>query len=146
MLSRPGLDLILGLGLGMVLCLNERSWADKSKIEGDLRTIQGEWVSKDEQGESIWSFEGDHVSLKTPTRAYEMTIKLDPNAEPEKHIDFNVLEDSPNAKGHKAPGIYKLSADGTLKICFADGDAGRPREFKTDFGKSFSFNLKKKKK
>ena len=46
------------------------------KIEGDLKTMQGEWVSKDDQGESVWKFKGEHVSLKTPTRAYEMTIKV----------------------------------------------------------------------
>ncbi len=111
------------------------------KIDGDLKTVQGEWVSKDDQGESVWKFKGEHVSLKTPTRAYEMTIKLNAKGEPEKHIDFDVLEDSPNAKGYKAQGIYKLTSDGTLKICFGDGDSGRPKEFKTDFGKSFSFDL-----
>ena len=117
----------------------------KVKIEGDLKTMQGEWVSKDDQGESVWKFKGEHVSLKTPTRAYEMTIKVNAKGEPEKHIDFDVLDDSPNAKGYKAQGIYKLTADGTLKICFGDGDSGRPKEFKTDFGKSFSFDLKRKK-
>ena len=95
--------------------------------------------------ESVWKFKGEHVSLKTPTRAYEMTIKLNPKGEPEKHIDFDVPEDSPNAKGYKAQGIYKFDQDGTLKICFSDGDSGRPKEFKTDFGKSFSFDLKRKK-
>ncbi len=95
--------------------------------------------------ESVWNFKAEHVSLKTPTRAYEMSIKLNPKGEPEKHIDFDVSTDSPNAKGYKAQGIYKFAADRTLKICFSDGDSGRPREFKTDFGKSFSFDLKRKK-
>ena len=117
----------------------------KVKIEGDLKAMQGEWVSKDDQGESVWKFKSEHVSLKTPTRAYEMTIKLNAKGQPEKHIDFDVLDDSPNAKGYKAQGIYKLAPDGTLKICFGDGDSGRPKEFKTDFGKSFAFDLKKKK-
>ena len=116
------------------------------KIEGDLKTMQGQWISKDGQGaESVWNFKEEHVSLKTPTRTYEMNIKLNPKGEPAKHIDFDVSEKSPNAKGYKAQGIYKLTDDGILKICFGDGDSGRPKEFKTDSGKTFSFDLKKKK-
>ena len=115
------------------------------KIEGDLKEMQGQWISKDGQGgESVWNFKEEHVSLKTPTRAYEMTIKLNSKGEPEKHIDFDVAENSPNAKGYKAQGIYKFTDDGTLKICFGNGDSGRPKEFKTDSGKTFSFDLKKK--
>jgi uncharacterized protein (TIGR03067 family) len=108
--------------------------------------MQGEWISKDGQGaESVWNFEEEHVSLKTPTYAYEMSIKLNSKGEPEKHIDFDMVENSPNAKGYKAQGIYKFTDDGILKICFANGDAGRPREFKTDPGKTFSFDLRTKK-
>ncbi len=130
-------------------CLRRAAAQEKTqglKIEGDLKTMQGEWTSKDGQGaESVWNFKEEHVSLKTPSRAYEMTIKLNSKGMPEKHIDFDVATDSPNAKGYKAQGIYKFTSDGTLKICFANGDSGRPKEFKTDFGKSFSFDLKKKK-
>jgi uncharacterized protein (TIGR03067 family) len=147
-IARMGLALVLGTALcaGPVVPSLASGKDQETKIEGDLKVMQGEWISKDEQGgESVWNFKGDHVSLKTPTRAYEMTIKLNPKGEPEKHIDFDVLNDSPNAKGYKAQGIYKLTSDDTLKICFSDGDSGRPKEFKTDFGKSFSFDLKKKK-
>jgi uncharacterized protein (TIGR03067 family) len=144
----PKVRLVLALTTTICAALVAPALADddstKVKIEGDLKTIQGEWVSKDDQGESVWKFKGDHVSLKTPTRAYEITIKLNAKGEPEKHIDFDVLDDSPNAKGYKAQGIYKLTEDGTLKICFGDGDSGRPKEFKTDFGKTFAFDLKRK--
>jgi uncharacterized protein (TIGR03067 family) len=136
--------LVMALCAGLIVSAFAGDEGSQVKIEGDLKTMQGEWVSKDDQGDSVWKFKGEHVSLKTPTRAYEMTIKLNAKGEPEKHIDFDVLDDSPNAKGYKAQGIYKLTADGILKICFGDGDSGRPKEFKTDFGKSFSFDLKKK--
>jgi uncharacterized protein (TIGR03067 family) len=117
------------------------------KIEGDLKEMQGEWISKDEEGgEGVWKFEGDHVTLKTPTRSYDMKIKINPKGQPEKQLEFDVSEQSPNAKGYQAQGIYKFTDDGTLKICFGDGESGRPKEFKTDFGKSFAFDLKKKKK
>ena len=125
---------------------DRRDPGQEPKIEGDLKTMQGEWISKDGQEmESVWKFKAEHVSLKTPTRAYEMSIKLNQKGEPEKHIDFDVSMDSPNAKGYKAQGIYRFTEDGTLKICFSDGDSGRPKEFKTNFGKSFSFDLKRKK-
>ncbi|QEH36178.1 hypothetical protein OJF2_47380 [Aquisphaera giovannonii] len=117
------------------------------KIEGDLKKMQGDWVTIDEKtsSESIWKFDGEHVTLKTPTRAYDMRIKVDSEGKPEKKIDFDVSDSSPNAKGYKAQGIYKFDDDGTFKICFSDGEAGRPKEFKTDFGKSFAFDLKRKK-
>ena len=100
--------LVLNLSLVGGFCPRRALAQDKGqvlKIEGDLRTMQGQWISKDEQGESVWNFKEEHVSLKTPTRAYEMTIKLNPKGEPEKHIDFDVSENSPNAKGYKARGF-----------------------------------------
>ncbi len=30
--------------------------ADDVKVEGDLKKMQGEWVSMDDQGESTWTF------------------------------------------------------------------------------------------
>lgn len=121
------------------------SLADELKVEGDLKALQGEWVSKDAQGESFWTFKGNHLSIKTPDRAYEVKITLDPKQTPEKHMDFEVLEDSPNAQGTKAAGIYKIGDDGMVKIAFAGADAERPTEFKTDPVKAFAFDLKKKK-
>jgi uncharacterized protein (TIGR03067 family) len=152
-LRREGIVLSLVVGLSLALGVMPGSSArgndDKgkeTKVEGDLKTIQGEWVSKDEQGaESTWTFKDDHLTIKAPGRGYEITIKLDSKAEPEKHMDFTVLEKSPNASGTKAEGIYKLIGDNKLMVCFGSPDGGsRPKEYKTDFGTSFSFELKKK--
>jgi uncharacterized protein (TIGR03067 family) len=142
------LSITLSLALATMtgaLAKGDDDKAKDTKVEGDLKELQGEWVSKDEQGaESTWTFKADRLSIKAPGREYEITIKLDPKGEPEKHMDFTVLETSPNAKGTKAEGIYKLTDGGKLMICFASGEASRPKEFKTDFGSSFSFELKKK--
>ena len=119
--------------------------ADEPKVEGDLKSLQGEWVSKDSQGESFWTFKGNHLSIKAPDRAYEVTITLDPKQSPEKHIDFEVTADSPNAKGTKAAGIYKIEGEDAVKIAFAGADAERPTEYTTAPTKSFAFDLKKKK-
>ena len=136
--------LVLGFGLilGTVPSLHAEDPKD-NEIKGDHKAIQGTWISKDDMGESIWIFKGDKLSLKTPTRAYEMTIKLDPDSKPERAIDFKVLESSPDAKNTKADGIYKIDGD-KLQICFGGQEAGRPKEFKMDFPNSFLFELKKK--
>ena len=60
--------------------------ADEPKIEGDLKALQGDWTSKDDQGESTWTFKGDKLHLKTPDREYEITIKIDDKAKPDKTI------------------------------------------------------------
>jgi uncharacterized protein (TIGR03067 family) len=118
--------------------------ADEPKVEGDLKALQGEWVSKDAQGESFWTFKGNRLSIKTPDRAYEIAVTLDPKQTPEKHMDFEVLDESPNAKGTKAAGIYKIEDDGSVRIAFAGAGAERPTEYKTDPANSFAFELKKK--
>ena len=112
--------------------------------KGDLKTLQGEWVSKDDTGESTWTFKDDKLTLKTPTRAYDIVIKLDSDAKPIKTIDMNVTETSPNSKGFKGRGIYKFNDDNkSATICFG-ADEKRPTEFKADFQTSFAFELKKK--
>lgn len=112
--------------------------------KGDLKIMQGEWVSKDDNGDSTWKFEGDKLTLKAPGRTYEIVVKLDEAAKPFKTIELNASEDSPNAKGFKGPGIYKLDGEKTLTICFGASNS-RPTEFKTDFAAStFTFELKKK--
>ena len=118
--------------------------ADEPKIEGDLKMLQGDWTSKDDQGESTWTFKGDKLHLKTPDREYKITITIDEKAKPDKTMDFAVAADSPNAKDFKALGIYKLDGEKKASICFgAEGD-NRPSAFETDFGKTFSFDLTRK--
>jgi uncharacterized protein (TIGR03067 family) len=123
--------------------------AEDEKAKADLEKMQGQWVSTDEQGESIWTFQGNELTLKTPTRSYKIKVSLNPTAEPEKHIDFEVLEDSPDAKGYKTQGIYRFADGGILKICFGTAESGRPKEFKTVIEEgqpeSFAFELKPKK-
>jgi len=131
--------------LALVACVAFAARADEPKIEGDLKTLQGEWVSKDEGGnESTWVFKGDKLHLKAhPDREYKVTIKIDEKAKPEKGIDFAVSDDSPNAKDFKAKGIYKLDGDKKATICFGVDDS-RPTEYKTDGQTQFSFDLVKK--
>jgi uncharacterized protein (TIGR03067 family) len=115
---------------------------EAQKVDDPLAAFQGTWTSTDESGESTWKFEGDRLSLKTPTREYKITIKLGKDGET-KTIDLEAAADSPDAAGYKAPGIYKIE-NGTLFICFGDEQSGRPKEFVNNFPMSFLFELKKK--
>jgi uncharacterized protein (TIGR03067 family) len=133
---------ILALGLAAIAPAATLA-ADEPK--GDLKKLQGEWTSKDDQGESTWKFEGDTLSLNAPGREYAIKVKVDGEAKPEKTIDFDVLEASPNAKGYKAAGIYKFTGDDKVTICFASADAGRPDDYEADFMNTFTFELSRKK-
>lgn len=120
--------------------------ADDPKVEGDLKLLQGDWVTKDEQGnESKWNFKGDKVTLKAQPgdREYAMTIKLDEKAKPDKTIDFAVSDDSKNSKGFKSPGIYKFDGDKKATFCFSADGQTRPKEYKTDLPNSVSVELVK---
>jgi uncharacterized protein (TIGR03067 family) len=145
---RNALASCLALGLALPAWSDEPKATDEQKAEvaRDLKKMQGEWVSKDDQGESTWAFKGDTLSLKTPTRAYAITITLDPTAKPIAAMDMKVSEDSPNAKGYTGLAIYKFEGENKLVICFGGGDAGRPTEFKSDTAgfTSFNFELKRK--
>lgn len=121
-----------------------RAEEPKKELTGDLKEIQGTWVSKDDTGESTWKFEGNSLLLKVPGREYDIAIKLDPEAKPEKALDFDVKQDSPNASGFKAPGIYKFDGKDKLVICFGV-EGQRPKEFKGDFQTSFLFEMTRKK-
>ena len=142
MISRRAL-LASSLGLLGLFTLGAR--ADDPKIEGDLKLLQGEWISKDEaKNESTWVFKGDKLHLKAhPDREYKITIKIDEKAKPEKTMDFAVADDSPNSKNYKAKGIYKLDGEKKVSICFGVDDK-RPTEYKTDVMTQFSFDLMKK--
>lgn len=112
--------------------------------ENDLKKMRGEWVSRDDAGESTWKFQGNKLSIKTPSRMYEITLTLDPKAKPRPTVDLKVGEDSPNARGTTGLAIYKFEGEKKLLICMGAGDAERPTEFKSDFPKIILFELTRK--
>jgi len=118
--------------------------AEEPKPEGDLASLQGEWTSKDDQGTAYWTFDGNRLSIKAPSRTYEMTFTLDPKTKPHKHIDFEVLDDSPNAPGTKAAGIYEVVDKSNVRIAVAAPNTDRPTNFKSSPTRAFAFDLKKK--
>jgi uncharacterized protein (TIGR03067 family) len=105
---------------------------DEEKVEGDLKTLQGKWTAKSGQGGTVtYTFKGNKLSIKAPSRSYEMTVTLDEKAKDAKAIDFKIDEAPDDAKGKTSKGIYKL--DGKDKFIFSfrvEGD--RPTEFKME--------------
>jgi uncharacterized protein (TIGR03067 family) len=60
-----------------------------------------------------------------------MTVTLDPDAKPEKTIDFKIDEGPEDAKGKTSKGIYKLVGDNKFIFCFSPmGD--RPAKFEQE--------------
>ncbi len=126
----------LRMSLCLTLALTGSAFAQQEKPEGDLKTIQGVWVStgKDAAQESHWTFEGNKLTLKTPTRNYRMEIELVPTKDPEKAINFRVADNSPSAPGSFVKGIYRFNEKDSLELAISDQEGKRPTSFKTDPG------------
>jgi uncharacterized protein (TIGR03067 family) len=121
------------------------SRGDDAPIEGDLKTIQGEWtVPSAAGGEVVYNFKGKILSIQAPTRSYKMTIKVDPKAKPEKSIDFHIDESPDDAKGKDSKGIYQLDGEDTLTLCFS-GEGDRPTKFEQIGFEQILTKLKRKK-
>jgi len=118
---------------------------DDVPIEGDLKSIEGEWtVPSGAGGEVLYTFKGKTLSIETPNRAYKMTIKLDPKAKPEKSIDFHIDEGPDDAKGKDSKGIYQLEGEDSLTLCFS-GEGDRPTKFEQIGFEQILTKLKRKK-
>ena len=134
-------------GLLSAACLTAgfTTHAADDPVEGDLKSIQGEWtVPSASGGEVSYTFKGGSLAIESPSRSYKMTIKLDPKAKPEKSIDFHIDDGPDDAKGKDSVGIYKFEDDGSLTLCFrAEGD--RPTKFEQIGFEQFVTKLKRKK-
>ena len=104
---------------------------DKEKVEGDLKKLQGKWSTSSGNGEKVsYAFDGKKLKLVAPSRTYEMVVTLDPEAKPEKSIDFKIVEGPDDAKGNTSKGIYKFDGE-KFVFCFApQGD--RPTKFEME--------------
>lgn len=140
------MSIVVGAWLaGLALTMSSAvARGEEPKPEGDLAALQGEWTSTNDQATAHWTFDGNRLSIKTPDRAYEITFTLDPKTKPQKHIDFEVLNDSPSAPGTKAAGIYEIVDKDNVRIAVAAANTDRPTDFKSSPTRAFTFDLKKK--
>ena len=100
---------------------------DFDKLQGTWQVVSLEREGKQEDPEGIKNLKlvikGGTYTLQGGEEAFEGTFILDPTSKPKRM-------DTKGAKIPRTQGIYDLKGDG-LKICWAEGDTERPREFAT---------------
>ncbi len=104
---------------------------DKDKVDGDLKKVQGKWTAPSGDGTKVtYAFDGKTLKVVAPSRSYTMTVTLDPEAKPDKTIDFRIDEGPEDSKGKTSKGIYKFDGDDFV-FCFSpQGD--RPTKYEME--------------
>jgi len=135
----------LALGLLIVTGLHAADEAAKdAKSSADLKKIEGEWTTPSQGGgDVVYTFKGDKLTVKAPTREYKMTVKLDDSAKPNKTIDFHIDQGPDDAKGKTSKGIYKFDGDDKFVFCFTP-EGERPTKFEQVGFEQFLTELKRK--
>ena len=121
--------------------------AKDSKLSADLKAMQGSWTATAPSGSDVlFTFKDDKLTVKSPSRSYQITVTLDEKAKPEKTIDLHVDEAPDDAKDKTSKGIYKLDADDRdkLQICFSP-EGTRPSKYETVEPDQYLVELKRKK-
>lgn len=113
--------------------------AEDEKVTGDLKKLQGTWVS--ESGpESKWSFDGEKLKATVNGGDYICTVKVDSKASPAT-MDLDIKEGA--AAGQASKAIYKFDGE-KLVICVTHpGVADRPTKFEAVEDSVILFELKK---
>lgn len=133
--------LALGLGLG---ASTAPAADDAPKASADLKKLQGEWTAPSAGGgEVVYTFKDNKLTVKAPTRTYQMTVTLDASAKPHKTIDFKIDEGPEDAKGKTSKAIYKLDGDDKAVLCLRP-EGERPDKFEQVGEEQFVINLKRK--
>jgi uncharacterized protein (TIGR03067 family) len=135
----------MGLVLAGMLVTATALRADDAAIQKDLKTLEGEWTVKNENGGEVhYKFKGDKLEITAPSRSYKITVKLDPAAKPDKTIDFQIDEAPEDAKGKTSKGIYKFEGDDVFVFCFRP-EGERPTKYEQIGYEQIVSKLKRKK-
>jgi len=118
---------------------------DAGKASADLKKLQGAWTTPSSQGgeDSVYTFKDDKLTVKAPTRTYQMTVTLDEAAKPHKTIDLKIDHAPEDARGKSVKAIYKLEGDDKLSLCFRP-EGERPDKFEQVETEQFLIELKRK--
>src|SRR4051812_28944312 len=93
--------------------------ADEKAVGAGLEKVKGKWTTPAGDGGKVtYTFDGKKLKVVAPSRTYEMTVTIDPEAKPEKTIDFKIDEAPDDAKGQTSKGIYKFDGDDKIVWCF----------------------------
>lgn len=144
MKSKP-LSVVFAVVLSGLLTASVVTGADDaSKASGDLKKIQGTWTAPSQSGEeSVYTFKDNKLTVKAPSRTYQMTVTLDEAAKPHKTLDLKIDEAPEDAKGKTVKAIYKLDGDDKLSVCFRP-EGERPTKFEQVEMEQFLIELKRK--
>ncbi len=142
MLHRPA---VLGLAACLLLTTNLGVRADDKAAAAELKKLVGEWTVKSEGGSEIrYTFKGDKLEVVAPGRTYKITVKLDPEARPEKTLDFQIDDAPEDAKGKTSKAIYKFEDDDTFVFCLRP-EGERPTKYEQIGFEQIVTKLKRKK-
>jgi uncharacterized protein (TIGR03067 family) len=140
--------MIVGLltAAGLAAADDAAKGKDAGKASADLKKLQGTWTTPSSQGgeDSVYTFKDDKLTVKAPTRTYQITVTLDDAAKPHKTIDLKIDEAPEDAKGKTVKAIYKLDGDDKLSLCFRP-EGERPGKFEQVEMEQFLIELKRKK-
>jgi uncharacterized protein (TIGR03067 family) len=131
-------------GLAAVLVLATLAVRADDKVSGDLKKLQGTWVSAGGDGpDSTWKFEGQTLKTTVNGQDYTCTVKLDEKAKPHATIDLAVKDGPDDSSGKTAKAIYKFDGAKLFLCVTRPGNGSRPTEFKTTEDQIYLFELKK---
>jgi uncharacterized protein (TIGR03067 family) len=134
-----------GLLFVAVLATGFVTRADEKAAGKDLKKLQGEWIAKSEGGSEIrYTFKGDKLEVVAPSRTYKITVKLDPEAKPEKTLDLQIDDAPEDAKGKTSKAIYKWEDDDTFVFCMRP-EGERPDKYEQVGYEQIITKLKRKK-
>jgi uncharacterized protein (TIGR03067 family) len=119
----------MGLAVAAWLVAGASVRGVEDKSEGDLKKLEGKWTADAADGGKVtYTFKGNKLKVEAPSRTYEMTVKLDATAKPDKTIDLQIDEAPEDAKGKTSKGIYKFDGNDKFILCFRpEGD--RPTKY-----------------
>ena len=119
-----------GMTLAALLAIGAGLRAADDKAAGDLKKLEGTWTTPAGDGGKVtYSFKGEKLKVVAPSRTYEITVTIDPEAKPDKTIDFKIDEAPDDAKGKTSKGIYKFDGDDKLIWCFRPEGDDHPTEY-----------------
>ena len=118
---------------------------DAKKGAADLKKLQGEWTAPSGGGgeDVVYTFKDDKLTLKAPSRTYQMTLTLDDTAKPNKTLDFKIDDGPEEAKGKTTKAIYKFDGDDKFVFCMRP-EGERPDKFEQVGFEQFRIELKRK--